>query len=76
VDDPQSKIELVKHGTRETVTALATVDDLIIYADGEAMVVEFVIWDARKKPLKGYRLTVCPEDAQRIRSAIKLPGLA
>lgn len=72
--DPHSKIEMVKHGTRETVTALATVDDLIVYAAGDAMVVEFVIHDARNKPHKGYRLTVCPEDAQRIRAAIKLPG--
>jgi hypothetical protein len=70
MNDPQSMVERVKHGTRETTTHLVTVDDLIIYRTKEGgLCVEFVRCDAKGKPAEGYRITVCPEDAGRIRKA-------
>ena len=73
MQDPHSKIELIKYRGRETATHLLTVDDLIVYrtADGGA-VIEFIRYGTGKsdsnKPVETYRLTVCPEDAQRLRS--------
>ncbi|PZA13941.1 hypothetical protein DNX69_00485 [Rhodopseudomonas palustris] len=70
IDDPNSKVERVKLQGRETITHLATVDDLIVHRAGNGgLVVEFVVWDKRDKPLESYRLTICPEDAERIRKA-------
>lgn len=75
MDNPTSKIERVKLRGRETSTTLATVDDLIVHADGgagsEGVVLEFVVWGADTKPLESYRITVCPEDASRIRMQLK-----
>ncbi|NPU64584.1 hypothetical protein HL667_06200 [Bradyrhizobium sp. 83012] len=70
MNDPESMVERVKHGARETTTHLITVDDLIVYrADGDGMVIEFVRWSRDRKPVEGYRITLCPEDAARIRKA-------
>jgi hypothetical protein len=68
LDNPRSRVDLVKHRGRETVTAIATVDDLIAYGTGNGgLIIEFVRHGADGKPLDSYRVTVCPEDADRIR---------
>lgn len=70
IENPHSKVERVKLQGRETVTHLATVDDLIVHRSSDGgVVVEFVVWDKRDKPLESYRLTICPEDAERIHKA-------
>jgi len=70
MDNPNSKIERVKLRGRETTTHLLTVDDLIAYQTPEGgLVLEFVRWDASKQPAESYRLTLCSEDAARVRSA-------
>jgi hypothetical protein len=72
--DPNSMIERVKLQGRETATHLATVDDLIITAapgTDQVLVLEFIRWDARGKPLESYRVTMCPEDQERIRKQLR-----
>ena len=65
--DPLSKIERVKLSGRETVTHLATVDDLIAYTTSEgALVIDFVRWDANRKPIESFRITMCEEDRNRV----------
>lgn len=75
MENPTSKIERVKLRGRETATTLATVDDLIVHADGgpgaDGMVVEFVTWGANRQPLESFRISVCPEDAERIRRQLR-----
>jgi hypothetical protein len=75
MENPTSKIERVKLRGRETSTTLATVDDLIVHADGGqgsgGMVLEFVVWGANGEPLESFRITACPEDAARIRSQLR-----
>lgn len=71
MSDGKSTVELVKHGKRETTTHLLTTDEVIIYGhrtDG-GMTLEFTELGTNGKPLKGYRLVLCPEDAERIRKA-------
>jgi hypothetical protein len=67
LDNPTSRLERVKIGARETTTFLATVDDLIIYATANGgVVVEFVVNGKDGKPRESYRMTACPEDADRL----------
>jgi hypothetical protein len=72
MNDPTSRIERVKLQGRETVTHLADVDDLIIHRDPSTggMVIEFLRWGERRNPLESYRISLCPEDYQRIREGI------
>jgi hypothetical protein len=70
MDNPTSRVERVKLQGRETVTHLADVDDLIVHrADGGGLVIEFVRYDKAGKPLESFRVTTCPEDAERVRKA-------
>jgi hypothetical protein len=68
MQNPQSKIERVKLQGRETSTHLATVDDLIAHSDNEGgAILEFVRLDAKGKPLESFRVSVCPEDLERVK---------
>lgn len=75
MDNPTSKIERVKLRGRETSTTLATVDDLIIHSTSgpgsEGMVLEFVTWGTDQRPYESFKVTVCPEDAARIRYQLR-----
>jgi hypothetical protein len=49
---------------------LAAVSDLVAYSavDG-GIVLEFVAWSATGHPIESFRITLCSEDAARIRAA-------
>lgn len=69
MNDPQSKIERVKLQGRETVTHMATVDDLTAHSDENGgAILEFVRLDARGKPLESFRVSMCPEDLIRVKN--------
>jgi hypothetical protein len=72
LDDPQSRIDRVKIGRKETVTKLATVDDLIVYVtENNGLILEFVRYGADDRSVESYRVAACPEDAKRIRGAAR-----
>jgi hypothetical protein len=68
LDNPISRIDRIKHGRSETVTKIAEVDDLVVYATAnDGLIIQAVRWGANQRAVESYQLTLCPEDAKRIR---------
>nr|CAE27972.1 hypothetical protein RPA2531 [Rhodopseudomonas palustris CGA009] len=75
MDNPHSKLERVKYRGRETVTHLATVDDLICHSTNEGgAVLDFIVYGADGKALESFRATLCPEDLSRVKGISSVPN--
>jgi hypothetical protein len=66
-----SRIEHVKHRSKETATALLEADNMSIRtAPSSACIVELFCYDANGKAIESYRISFCAEDRARLRGKV------
>jgi hypothetical protein len=69
-DHPDSMIELVKHGARETATHLLTAANLAVYRAPGADDLTLELFDEPGR--KSYRLHLCAEDVVRLKTELRI----
>lgn len=66
--NPESVVERVTFGKKETATHVLTADNLSVRDTNDGgLVLELFRYGVNDRALESYRFTLCPEDADRVR---------